>query len=179
MKRGKEWEENQTVKKGNLGEALIDEYVEKNGFRIYQPDPSKGSHPVDRFIMKVDKDNFPDKNGDLINLHIIAIEVKTKPARDLYPDTGFDLSSYAHYKRICETYKIRVAIYFVDDIAGKIYGNYFDELEKERVIEVRGKEMHYPFNHNGIRYYPTSAMKTIIILTDEQVSEIKKYSKNQ
>ena len=42
------WQDKTEVKKGNIGELLVKEFLEKNGFTLYSP-VTEGSHKVDYF----------------------------------------------------------------------------------------------------------------------------------
>ncbi len=77
-----------TTKKGNIGEKLIDAFLIKKGCKFYFPG-FNGSHLFDRFCYRIKKDG---------TIESFIVEIKTKPRRNNYPDTGIDLHSYNNYK---------------------------------------------------------------------------------
>ena len=155
------WHERHETKIGDYGEKLIREYLKNLGCICYEPS-TDGAHLCDFFMFNRDKS-------------VIAAEVKTKPARKKYPDTGFDLKHYNGYKKFTEEHSINMFIFFVDEDCGKIYGNYLHELDKPRV----SNGMSYPSEERTkygqvIRYYPLEAMIPIRELTSEEICELKR-----
>ncbi len=112
------WQDKKTVKLGNIGEQLVHDYLAKKGFIVYEP-TTDGAHPGDRFVAT------PDKKT------VFMAEIKTKQARRLFPDTGFDLRHFNDYMHVSFKYNMRVFSAFVDSDVGAIYGNWLDELSKE------------------------------------------------
>lgn len=157
------WHDKKETKIGDYGEALIKKYLEDLKFICYKP-VTDGSHLFDFLIYREDKSP-------------IAVEVKTKPSRNKYPDTGFDYRHYLRYKRYTEETNTRMIIYFVDSIKGEIYGNYLDELDKPR----RSQNISYPRDEyiggREIRYFPLEAMKKIRDLTDNEKFELQRLHK--
>lgn len=156
------WNDRTTVKKGTAGESLVQKFLESKGLVVYRS-VTDGAHVFDNLVMKNKEEIF-------------IAEVKTKPARSFYPDTGFNLKHFNEYKAISEKHKLRVFIFFVDEDAGKIYGNYLHILEKERLIVYKGKTISYPLVQRGIIYFPTEKMPTICYLNKEQQAVIKSLS---
>ena len=147
------WHEKRETKIGDYGEELVIKHLESKNFVCYKA-VTNASHPFDFLVSKNDE--------------LFFVEVKTKPRRKYYPDTGFDIRSYKRYLRACETTGRRMFVFFVDVQQKQIYGNFLDELE-ERCIE----RFVYPFEDRGIRYYPLSKMKIIRELSDEEVNTIQ------
>ena len=116
------WEDQTTVKKGNIGEDIVSDYFKARNYIPYKPD-AEGSHPFDRIMARADKKE------------IFIAEVKTKARRIYYPDTGIDIRHYDSYKYIQDKYNIDVFIYFVDEYLKTIYGNFLRILDKERVMK--------------------------------------------
>lgn len=150
------WQERKTVKKGNLGEKLIKKYLEKKGCIVYKP-ITDGAHYFDYLATKDNK-------------KIYIVEVKTKPRRKYYSDTGVDIKHYKIYKKIKEEHNLKLFIYFVDEIKGTIYGNELNELCKE--VE----DKRYPMKQKGIIYFHLDNMIELAKLTKEDIAEIKKYN---
>lgn len=155
------WHEQRKTKIGDYGERLIREHLEKLGCICYKS-VTDGPHPCDFFMFNRDK-------------HVIAVEVKTKPARKKYPDTGFDLRHYNGYKKFTEEHSMYMFIFFVDEERGEIYGNYLHKLDETRI----SNGMSYPTEERTkygqiIRYYPLSAMIPIRKLSREEICELKR-----
>ena len=146
-------EDRTEVKKGNIGEDLIDEFLLKKNIIPYIS-ISKTAHPFDRLCITKNKKK------------LIIAEVKTKPKRIYYEDTGFNLKHYEDYKFIRDKYNIPVFIFFVDEYLEKIYGNYLNVLSK--------KYKKYPKIENNIIYFHLDSMRNIMKLTKENVEKLKK-----
>ena len=110
-----EWHDLNEVKKGDIGEEIVEKRLINKGWFLYVPVKS-GSHPIDRLYIGKD-------------YKVIMVDAKCKELRRDYPDTGFPLSNYETYK--CINKSIDVLILFVDYVRGEIYGNYLNELEKK------------------------------------------------
>lgn len=154
-----DWHEHITVKKGDIGEQLVIDYLSKKNFVVYKP-ITQGAHPFDNLCASRDKKK------------IFIAEVKTKEARKYYPDTGINIRNYSEYKFIQNKYNLKVYLFFVDATNMKIYGNIIDMLETEYTI--KGKT--YPLIQNGIIYFPLIKMKEITELTKDQVNIIRGYT---
>lgn len=157
------WEDKLQVKKGNLGEQLVDNHLRGRGFVVYKA-VSEGRHPFDRICSTLDKKKM------------IIAEVKTKPARQYYPDTGINLKHYREYAFLRDKYNLPVVIYFVDEIKRKIYGNLLIELEKSVIILHKGKFIKYPKIEGEIIYFPLKNMVSITNLCGNEAEQIKKYT---
>ncbi|KKK51699.1 hypothetical protein LCGC14_3112330, partial [marine sediment metagenome] len=130
------WQDKKTVKLGNAGERIVHKYLENKGFVVYEPVTDK-AHPCDRFVASPDKEK------------VFLVEIKTKPARVHYPDTGFDKRHYDEYMAMSKRYRMRVFMAFVDSDKGKIYGNWLGDLNIARVVKGR----RYPLVQWGIIYF--------------------------
>lgn len=154
------WDEKPQVKKGKIGEALVDEYLRSKGIVPYIP-KANGAHPFDRLCASADKKR------------LYVAEVKTKPRRKFYPDTGFNEKNFSDYVHISMTYNMDVFVYFVDEIKKEIYGGeLFGKLNQPRQVKNSLEELNYPWRHNGIIYFPLEAMEHIAWLSDEEVKEL-------
>ncbi len=147
------WNNKSEVKIGDMGESLVKDYFEKQGWVIYKPETEK-AHPFDRLAVK-GKDR------------LMIIEVKTKPHRLKYPDTGFDINHYDIYKNTSLKHNMEVFVAFVDPNKSKIYGNYLSILEEKTIIN----NTTYPLKYKGIIYFPLEKM---ILLSDipDYISEM-------
>jgi len=149
------WEDRITVIKGNTGEKIVTEYLIKRGYIPYSPD-AEGAHPFDRLCAT------PDKKK------IFIAEIKTKPARTYYPDTGIDMRHYNDYDNIQSTHNLQVFLFFVDQDRKKIYGNKLSILTERKEVIYNNRLLVYPICDRGIIYFPLCSMIQVGILTEEQ-----------
>ena len=155
------WNDKPQVKKGNLGEKIVDEYFEGQKYIIYKP-ITNAPHLIDRLYVK-------DKK------QLIFADVKTKAKRNKYPDTGFNHKHYEEYKMLQEM-GLMVWIFFVDEAEGTVYGNTLEELSKECIIQHNGKTIKYPWIWGEIIYFHRDIMDVIHLLSEGEVEEIKSYN---
>lgn len=150
------------VKKGDLGEQIVNEWLASRGLIIYEP-ITDNSHGFDRLVSK-------DKKS------LVIVEVKTKPKRLYYPDTGIDIRHYNGYKAVSEKHNIPLCIFFVDEILQQIYCGWLSEIGKPKEIEWKGKLIKYPLYSGRIVYFYQPDMKIIHNLSVEESEQIKKLS---
>jgi hypothetical protein len=149
------WEDKPEVQKGNIGERLVDEYLLRKGIVPYRPIVSQ-AHPFDRLCASSDKKR------------IYVVEVKTKPRREHYPDTGVEFRHFNDYLNIAIQHSMDVFIYFVDEVRKEIYGGELvSNLAQIRQEWHEGRELVYPLKHKGIIYFPLSAMEHVADLPEE------------
>ena len=164
--RSSNWETLTTVQKGNIGEKLVQRFLESKGFICYKP-VSDGAHPFDFLCVKEKR-------------LAIAAEVKTKSLMSKYKATGFDQRSYEDYKAFAETHNMMIFIFFVDEHERKIYGNWLHVLEQKRVEWLKsGEKVIYPLVIPGkkpVRVYPYSAMKVITDIPTDICDKLKSLS---
>ena len=152
------WHDKIEVKKGDVGERIVDDYFRNYGYIIYTPE--EGSpHLIDRYYIK-DKDN------------LFFAEVKTKPKRNNYPDTGFDYRHYEGYK-ILQDLGHKVCVFFVDEVEASVYGNTLSEISKPSTLEYNGRIIEYPLREGELIYFRRDTMKEVTILTQDEVMEIR------
>ena len=155
------WEDKEQVKKGNIGENIVDQYFDGQGYIIYEP-RQDAAHLIDRLYVK-------DKKK------LIFAEVKTKARRNKYPDTGFNNKHYEEYKALQEM-GLEVWIFFVDEAEGAVYGNTLEELSAPLTIQHYGKTIKYPWHWGEIIYFYRKIMDDIYLLSEEEVEEIKSHN---
>ncbi len=155
------WRDKKEVKKGNIGELILKQYLESKGYIVYEP-VTKGSHSFDKIAVR-EKENM------------VIVEVKTKARMNKFNATGFDIKSYKYYKCIKEKYNIPLYCFFVDECLGKIYGNKLSSLEKKYIDS---KKIIYPNTKivKNIILFSLDTMKTIHYLNNLEIKEIKKYN---
>lgn len=144
------WEEKNQVKKGTIGENIIRKYLEKNGYKVYQP-KTKGAHYFDMLATKNKQE-------------VIALDVKTKARLNNYRATGIDAKHYKDYTRLINTTQLPFYIYFVDEMEGKVYKQLLNNLPE-------------PFKLN--KYIVCWFLKDLIYLfdlTENEKNELKKYN---
>ena len=155
------WEDKEQVKKGNIGENIVDQYFEGRGYIIYKP-VTNAAHLIDRLYVK-------DKKK------LIFADTKTKAARNLYPDTGFDYKHYEEYL-VLQDMGLEVWIFFVDEVEAAIYGNTLEKLREPHTIHHNGKTIEYPLRWKEIIYFYRKNMIDVASISVEEVSEIKSHN---
>ena len=163
MTQTNSWLDKDTVKKGNIGEDIVRDYLIKMGYVPYEPVIGI-AHPFDKLCASRDKKT------------IFIAEVKTKARRNKYPDTGINISHYNDYKNIQTKHNIHVFLFFVDEMLKKVYGEFLIKLEDPLKIIVNGYEINYPLRFKGIIYFPIEKMRDIGDLNKQQVADLKNLS---
>jgi len=159
MNQKNSWRNKTEVQKANVGEKIIREYLENKGWVVYEP-ITEGKHGFDKLAV-------------LNKKTVMIAEVKTKARMNKYPATGFDMRHLEEYKYISEKHRMPIFIFFVDEGIGKIYGNFLDELMKDR--KVKGKK--YPWEAPwGCIMFPLIAMIIIADLKNDEIETLKQYS---
>jgi len=162
-----DWNSKTEVKKGNLGEAMVRDIFESNGWHIY-PHASEGPHIIDMVMMRGARENSMD---------LMLLDVKTKAHRTYYSDTGLNLHHYYLYSKFSNEHNSNFYLAFVDESEKKVYGNYKSELEKPRCIEKNGRTLKYPLIQNEIIYFPyPDAFEMLGDLTPGFCKQLKKLS---
>ena len=159
-----EWDELASVKKGDIGERIVDEWLKNRGMVIYTP-KTTGVHPFDRLCAKKDKK------------YVCIVEVKTKAARNHYPDTGINIRHYTEYKYIKDKYGIDIWLFFVDEYKKKVYGQELGALLKFHMQIVNGKRNYWPKFDKNIVYFHLNNMTNIADLTDDDARMLKELSR--
>jgi hypothetical protein len=157
------WQDKGSVKKGNIGESLVDAYLKRRGYIPYKPDADR-AHPFDRLCAT------PDKRT------VFIAECKSKPARKFFPDTGIDRRHFDDYQLLADKYRLDVFLFFVDEDARQIYGGLLSRLSQIREVKHNGKTLIYPIQRNGIVYFPLCAMTSICPISADSAGELKKHS---
>lgn len=162
------WETLTTVQKGNIGEKLVQRFLESKGFICYKP-VSDGAHPFDFLCVKEKR-------------LAIAAEVKTKSLMSKYNGTGFNKSTYDDYIAFSKKHNINIYVFFVDEHQRKIYGNWLQILDQEREeILDNGEKVIFPLEmktkyNKIIRIYPYSAMNFITDIPSDICDKLKSLS---
>jgi hypothetical protein len=154
--RNRDWKSRPEVIKGMLGEEFVDPHIVAMGFIPYRA-AIDGPHPFDRILAHRE------------SKRLAIFDVKTKPRRNNYQDTGIDLRHYREYRSFSDKYDIPVFIAFADEVLAEIYGGWLHDLEKF----FQGERFEYPAHHRGIIYFPLCHMRHIARLTGRQVAQLK------
>ncbi|MEE1963566.1 hypothetical protein V1387_12785 [Allomuricauda taeanensis] len=157
-----------TLKKGTIGERYIKPWIEEQGFAVFTTD-SKLPHDYDLLAT--------NKQFKFIG------EVKTKCAREFYPDTGFDLVDFKHYQTVSQEEGKYCFIFFADECNCNVYGQWLHLLEEPTMIEHNGKTLMYPKietypNGTEIIYFPLSSLKPITEIEEETCFELQQLTKS-
>lgn len=162
IQRNSEFEKLTTTQKGNIGEQIVQDFLEGKGFVCYRPVTEK-AHPFDFLAIK-------DKTI------AIAAEVKTKALMNKWKATGFNLSSYKDYSRFSKNHNMLIFIFFVDENMKQIYGNWLHELEKPCIVS--GTAFPHVFRYNGqdVIIFPFQNMRYIADLTEETAKQLQELS---
>ena len=158
-----DWNDRAEVKKGNIGEQIVDKYLCSIGLIPYFP-VFNGPHPFDRLCSTKDKS------------YLCIADVKAKARRTYYPDTGINIKSYNEYMAMYKKYNIDIRLYFVDEHLKLVYGGKLNELAKPTEVNMNGKIITYPKEEGIIIYFPLANMIKIQNITDDEVKELKAFS---
>jgi len=153
----KNWHDNKEVKKGDIGEAIIINYLEKNGYIINKP-ITDGPHRFDIMTYKE-------------NQSLRIVEVKTYARRNFYADTGINLSHYHIYKKYSNN---NIYIFFVDELEGLVYGNKLSILEIPTTIGNKKYPLKIFTAFGNKIFFPLCLMEKYFELSDFQIKDIKK-----
>lgn len=157
------WSERTQTQKGAVGERIVVRHLEARGLNVYQP-ITDGAHLFD-FLCANKKAQ-----------RLVAAEVKTKPRRQFYPDTGINVSHCKGYMAVQARYGIEVFIYFVDEIERRIYGNKLTGLLAPKQIEHNGKTLSYPLQQGEVVYFPLCSMIDVASLDEDEQRAISELS---
>jgi hypothetical protein len=157
------WNERKQVIKGDFAEDIINKFLEEKGYVVYNT-TTKGAHVFDKLAIKNKEE-------------VIIAECKAKARRNNYEDTGIDYRHYLEYKNIQDKHKIPVFIFFIDEMMGKIYGNFITLLiVKSFIANKEYPSIELTKKGKKIIYFPLCNMRDISTLRDEQVKFLKENS---
>lgn len=138
------------LKKGEIGEKIIYDLLERKGWVVYCPFTKNKAH---RF------DILATKNKE----KAIAIDVKTKARMNYWNATGVNIKSYKEYLIFMETTKIPFFLIFIDEKLGTIHS-----------LDLRKETPSFNPTTYIIAWY-IDDMKYIGTISDDQKQEISQY----
>jgi len=137
------------LKKGDIGEQIVQQFLEQRGWIVYRPFTKDKAHYFD--IMAT-------KNKE----KVVAIDVKTKARLNNWKAQGINLKTYLEYKRFIDKINIPFYLIFIDDKNGDVHCAELSKLKKsfyptEYIIAWYLDEMIYLFNIGNKRITELSA----------------------
>ncbi len=156
------WNEFTQVKKGNIGEAIIQNILEEKGYIVYKA-LTFGRHAFD-FLAVKDKSRF------------VIAEVKSKARLNILPVTGINLTHYNEYIHTLEKTNIDIILFFLDEHPKeqRIYCQLLRNLMQPKIID----NNQYPnFNiSKGKVLFHLSEMRHVRNLTVNELESLKAFS---
>lgn len=138
------------LKKGELGEQIVREWLEKRGWVVYFPFTKDRAHYFDMFATK---------NKE----QAVAIDVKTKARFNNFAAQGIDLRAYKQYMNFVEKTKVKFYVVFVDDKCGDVHACEIAKMTK--CIHV---------GQNIIAWYLKDMWK-LFKISEAQIQELSQY----
>lgn len=153
-----------TTRKGDYAEDILLKMMRDGGCNVYRPSEKDRSHPIDMFVVP----------GE--TMRMFAADVKAKPKRSKYPDTGIDIRHWGKYCHINTYQHTPVFLFFVDEDCGKIYGNWLEILNKPVTVNHNNGAIDYPKLEGNIIYFPMQSMIPIGDISKEDIEKLRSLS---
>ena len=102
------WNNKIQVKKGNLGEEIIDNFLIEQNYHVFSP-VNNNSHIFDRYALNIIK-----------NEHFY-FDVKTKSRLNKWEAQGIDEDKYLYYINVANKFNLFFWIFFIDENSGDIH----------------------------------------------------------
>ena len=134
-----------STRKGSIAEQYVVDLLSTRGWHVYRY-AQDTSHPIDLLAITERRE-------------LVAVEVKCKPARVYYPDTGMDYNDYLAYHKLSADLGIPVLVLFVDYESCRVMGNYLDKLSEPIVVVDNGRELVYPWVVDKYVYCPLCVLE--------------------
>jgi hypothetical protein len=150
------------TRKGTIAEQYVRDVLINRGWHIYTYSTAGRPHPVDMLAFTPDN-------------QLVAVEVKCKPARLYYPDTGIDVRHYHHYHNLQAQLNLPILLLFVDEYSKTVYGNYLNNLSQPITIVHNKRELVYPMIAENLVYFPLQVMNHYADIPPAIVAQIKSY----
>lgn len=126
------------LKKGEIGEMIVQKFLEKRGWIVYRPFTKDKAHYFDALATK-DKEK------------VIAIDVKTKARLNNWRAQGINIKSYNEYKKFIDKINVPFYLFFIDDKCGDVFTAELSKLKNSfnptpYIIAWYLEDMFYLFN---------------------------------
>ena len=158
------WHDKYETQKGDLGELILKNELEKRGWNV-MANVTEKAHCFDFVAIRNKKE-------------MKIAEVKTKARLGKYRATGVDVRHWNEYLNISNTYNMDLILCFVDEHPDEesVYCASLKKLAEKKIIE--GKE--YPNTEiaKGKILFHLSEMSVIAKLDKEQLTQLRKFSKD-
>jgi hypothetical protein len=144
------WNNKIQVKKGDIGEEIIDTFLTEQGYYLFAP-IINGAHLFDRYAFNLEK-----------NKHFY-FDVKTKARLNNWEAQGVDEKHYLKYLEASEKLNIPFYIFFIDENNGEIHSadikNIKDKIfyipmkktNKDKIVAWNLKDMKYIGKINDLK----------------------------
>lgn len=172
----RDYSKTKTFKQGITGENAVEDYFAWEDVSLLFRCPSNRAFPYDFKYLS-------NKTGKQF-----IVEVKTKIARDWFPDVSIDLKDYETYLRIIDEQQIDFYIFFVDYETKACYWfnlRNIDRLKKKyNPVRIRThKYGYYPLKGMGdkgqpVVYFPLCWMKVVFQLDVQTIDALKELAKD-
>ena len=139
------------LKKGELGESIIREYLENKGWVVYFPFTKDRAHYFDMLATK-------DKGA------VIACDVKTKARLNYMPSTGINVKTLNQYQQFVSKTGVPFFLVFIDDKSGDVHSMDIRSMPEGQLI-AGGK----------IIVWPVASMKYLFNIGGENVERLSAY----
>jgi len=146
-----EWEEKDQVKKGNIGEAIVQSYLEGRGWTVYTP-KTKGAHWFDLLCCKGKE-------------QVIALDVKTKARFNKWNAQGINIRSYNQYLNFLEVSSINFYLIFIDDKTGDVHLADLNEI----------KNKGFTPNNDKLIAWKLTDMKLLFRIEDKMIEKLSSF----
>jgi Holliday junction resolvase-like predicted endonuclease len=156
------WSDKTQVKKGDIGEQIVKDLLEKKGYSVYKAITEK-AHAFDFLAIKGKQ-------------QLLFAEVKTKAKTNKWPATGIDIKHFNEYKFILEKYNIDFILFFVDEHPDqqRVYCQKLSCLIEE--CQIDGELYPNTTMCKGIILFPLQKMIHVRDLTDDEAKTLKQLS---
>ena len=138
------------LKKGELGEKIIRDFLQNKGWIVYFPFTKDKAHFFD-MLCTFNKDK------------VIAIDVKTKARLNKWNAQGIDKLHYQQYLSFVKKSNVNFYLIFIDDKTGDVYACDISKLKNPI------------FPNPKIIAWELKQMKFLFKITENQINELTKF----
>lgn len=136
--------------KGEIGEEIVTEYLEKKGWIVYRPYTKDKAHYFDMLC------TFQKEKT-------IAIDVKTKARLNKWNAQGINIKAYNEYLNFVHKTNVNFYLIFVDDKNGDVHSADITKLKNSIAV------------NNNIIAWPVTEMKHLFTISDKDINRISEY----